>query len=76
LSEMSVSKVEESRSGHAADLKDRVAIVTGAGSGFDYPETAPINLAASDCPPPMSEPLELASIPSVEKIVDAVKAIV
>jgi len=31
---MSGSKVEESRSGHAADLKDRVAIVTGAGSGL------------------------------------------
>ncbi len=31
---MSNSKVEESRSGHAADLKDRVAIVTGAGSGL------------------------------------------
>jgi sorbitol-6-phosphate 2-dehydrogenase len=31
---MSSSKEEESRSGHAADLKDRVAIVTGAGSGL------------------------------------------
>jgi len=44
--------------------------------GFDYLETAPVNLAAADCPPPMSEPLETASIPSVEKIVEAVKAIV
>jgi 2-oxoisovalerate dehydrogenase E1 component len=35
--------------------------------GFDYLDTAP---------PPMSEPLENASIPSVEKIVEAVKAIV
>ena len=31
---MSSSKVEESRSGHASDLKDRVAVVTGAGSGL------------------------------------------
>jgi len=44
--------------------------------GFDYLETAPVNLAAADCPPPMSEPLEVASIPSVDRIVEAVKAIV
>ncbi|MFC1738843.1 pyruvate dehydrogenase complex E1 component subunit beta [Planctomycetota bacterium] len=44
--------------------------------GFDYLDAAPINLAAADVPPPMSEPLENASIPSVEKIVEAVKAIV
>jgi pyruvate/2-oxoglutarate/acetoin dehydrogenase E1 component len=44
--------------------------------GFDYLDSAPINLAAADVPPPMSEPLENASIPSVEKIVEAVKAIV
>ncbi len=44
--------------------------------GFDYLDAAPVNLAAADVPPPMSEPLELASIPSVDKIVDAVKAIV
>jgi len=31
---MSSSKQEESRSGHVADLKDRVAVVTGAGSGL------------------------------------------
>jgi len=31
---MGSSKVEESRSGHASDLKDRVAVVTGAGSGL------------------------------------------
>ena len=43
--------------------------------GFDYLDAAPVNLAA-DIPPPMSEPLEPASIPSVEKIVEAVKAIV
>ena len=42
--------------------------------GFDYLDAAPVNLAAADCPPPMSEPLELASIPSVDKIVDAVNA--
>lgn len=46
----------------------------GDGSrGFDYLDCGPINLAAMDVPPPMSEPLELASIPSVEKIVTAVK---
>jgi pyruvate/2-oxoglutarate/acetoin dehydrogenase E1 component/TPP-dependent pyruvate/acetoin dehydrogenase alpha subunit len=47
-----------------------------ASKGFDYLDSAPINLAAADCPPPMSEPLENASIPSIEKIVEAVKAIV
>jgi len=44
--------------------------------GFDYLDAPPVNLAAKDVPPPMSEPLELASIPSVDGIVDAVKAIV
>ena len=44
--------------------------------GFDYLDAAPINLAALDVPPPMSEPLELASIPSVESIVKAVKSLV
>ncbi len=44
--------------------------------GFDYFEAPPVNLAAVDAPPPMSEPLELASIPSVEKIVETVKQIV
>ncbi len=49
----------------------------GDGShGFDYLDASPVNLAAADVPPPMSEPLENASIPSVEKIVEAVKAIV
>jgi len=46
------------------------------GDGFDYLDAAPVNLAAADVPPPMSEPLETASIPSVEKIVEVVKAIV
>ncbi len=41
--------------------------------GFDYLDAAPVNLAAADCPPPMSEPLELASIPSVDRIVKAVR---
>jgi 2-oxoisovalerate dehydrogenase E1 component len=41
--------------------------------GFDYLDAAPVNLAAADVPPPMSEPLEDASIPSVERIVKAVK---
>jgi len=49
----------------------------GDGSrGFDYLDTAPVNLAAADCPPPMSEPLETASIPSVEEIVKAVQVVV
>ncbi|MDO8303754.1 MAG: pyruvate dehydrogenase complex E1 component subunit beta, partial [Sedimentisphaerales bacterium] len=42
--------------------------------GFDYLDTAPINLGAADVPPPMSETLELASIPSPATIVAAVKA--
>jgi pyruvate/2-oxoglutarate/acetoin dehydrogenase E1 component/TPP-dependent pyruvate/acetoin dehydrogenase alpha subunit len=41
--------------------------------GFDYLDARPINLAARDVPPPMSEPLEEASIPGVQQIVDAVK---
>lgn len=44
--------------------------------GFDYLDAAPVNLAAADCPPPMSEPLEKASIPGIDRIIDAVKAIV
>jgi len=44
--------------------------------GFDYLDAAPVNLAAADCPPPMSEPLENASIPGVERIIEAVKAVV
>jgi pyruvate dehydrogenase E1 component beta subunit len=44
--------------------------------GFDYLDSAPVNLAAADVPPPMSEPLEIASIPGVDKIVEAVKAMV
>ncbi len=41
--------------------------------GFDYLDGRPVSLAAMDVPPPMSEPLENASIPSVEQIVAAVK---
>jgi 2-oxoisovalerate dehydrogenase E1 component len=41
--------------------------------GFDYLDGRPINLAARDVPPPMSEPLEEASIPSVPQIMEAVK---
>jgi pyruvate/2-oxoglutarate/acetoin dehydrogenase E1 component/TPP-dependent pyruvate/acetoin dehydrogenase alpha subunit len=41
--------------------------------GFDYLDARPINLAAKDVPPPMSEPLEEASIPGVPQIVEAVK---
>jgi len=43
--------------------------------GFDYLDAAPVNMAALDVPPPMSEPLENASIPSVERIVEAVRKI-
>ncbi|MHC4124446.1 MAG: alpha-ketoacid dehydrogenase subunit alpha/beta [Planctomycetota bacterium] len=42
--------------------------------GFDYLDEKPLSLAALDVPPPMSEPLELASIPSVDSIVNAVKS--
>jgi pyruvate/2-oxoglutarate/acetoin dehydrogenase E1 component len=49
----------------------------GDGShGFDYLDAAPVNLAAADVPPPMSEPLETASIPSIEKIIESVKKVV
>ncbi|MBN2129427.1 MAG: alpha-ketoacid dehydrogenase subunit beta, partial [Sedimentisphaerales bacterium] len=41
--------------------------------GFDYLDGRPVNLAAADAPPPMSEPLEDASIPSVEQIAEAVR---
>jgi len=44
--------------------------------GFDYLDAAPVNLAAADVPPPMSEPLEMASIPSVESIAEAVRKLV
>jgi len=44
--------------------------------GFDYLDAAPVNMAAADVPPPMSEPLENASIPSVERIVETVKRII
>ncbi len=44
--------------------------------GFDYLDAAPVNLAAVDAPPPMSEPLENASIPSIEQIVEAVKKVI
>ncbi|MBN1126271.1 MAG: dehydrogenase E1 component subunit alpha/beta [Sedimentisphaerales bacterium] len=43
-------------------------------TGFDYLDAPPVNLAAADVPPPMSEPLENASIPTPDKIVAAVKA--
>jgi len=41
--------------------------------GFDYLDSRPINLAAKDVPPPMSEPLEEASIPGIAEIVAAVR---
>lgn len=45
-------------------------------TGFDYLDAAPVNLAAADVPPPMSEPLENASIPTPDKIVAAVQKLV
>lgn len=45
-------------------------------TGFDYLDAAPVNMGAVDAPPPMSEPLELASIPTPDKIVAAVKNLV
>ena len=42
-------------------------------TGFDYLDAQPVNLGAEDVPPPMAEVLELASIPTPEKIVAAVK---
>lgn len=43
-------------------------------TGFDYLDAAPVNMAAADVPPPMSEPLENASIPTPDKIVATIKA--
>lgn len=45
-------------------------------TGFDYLDAAPVNMAAADVPPPMSEPLENASIPTVDKIVETVRAMI
>jgi pyruvate/2-oxoglutarate/acetoin dehydrogenase E1 component len=42
-------------------------------TGFDYLDAQPVNLGAEDVPPPMAEVLEMASIPTPEKIVAAVK---
>jgi pyruvate/2-oxoglutarate/acetoin dehydrogenase E1 component len=43
--------------------------------GFDCLDARPVNLAALDVPPPMSEPLEEASIPSAERVVEAVRSL-
>ncbi|RKY06817.1 MAG: hypothetical protein DRP66_08040, partial [Planctomycetota bacterium] len=45
-------------------------------TGFDYLDAPPLNMAAADVPPPMSEPLENASIPTTDKIVDCILYIV
>ena len=45
-------------------------------TGFDYLDAAPVNMAAAGVPPPRSEPLENASIPTVDKIVATVRAMV
>ena len=42
-------------------------------TGFDYLDAPPVNLAAADVPPPMSEPLENASIPTADKIVARIR---
>lgn len=44
-------------------------------TGFDYLDAAPVMMAAADVPPPMSEPLENASIPTPDKIVAAARAL-
>ncbi|OHB58836.1 MAG: hypothetical protein A2Y07_03420 [Planctomycetes bacterium GWF2_50_10] len=44
-------------------------------SGFDYLDAQPISMAGEDVPPPMAEVLEMASIPTPDKIVAQVKAI-
>jgi 2-oxoisovalerate dehydrogenase E1 component len=43
--------------------------------GFDYLDAPPVNLGGADVPPPMSEPLELASIPDVSRIAEAAKSL-
>ena len=45
-------------------------------TGFDYLDAQPVMLSGKDCPIPMSEPLEDACVPTVEDIIEAVKAIV
>ena len=45
-------------------------------TGFDYFDCQPVMLSGKDCPIPMSAPLEDACVPTVEDIVEAVKAIV
>ncbi|MGI6271670.1 MAG: alpha-ketoacid dehydrogenase subunit alpha/beta [Anaerohalosphaeraceae bacterium] len=45
-------------------------------TGFDYLDAPPVNMAAADVPPPMSEPLENASIPTPDKIVARVRQMV
>jgi 2-oxoisovalerate dehydrogenase E1 component len=42
-------------------------------TGFDYLDAPPVNMAAADVPPPMSEPLENASIPTADKIVARIR---
>lgn len=44
-------------------------------TGFNTLAAAPVNMAAKDVPPPMSEPLENASVPSVDEVINAVKNI-
>ncbi|MBP5717477.1 MAG: dehydrogenase [Abditibacteriota bacterium] len=42
-------------------------------TGFDYLDCQPAAISAKDCPTPMSEPLEAASVPTVADIVAAAK---
>ena len=44
-------------------------------SAFDYLDAPMIRVAAADVPVPMSQPLELASVPSVESIMAAVRQV-
>ncbi|MBE0535698.1 MAG: dehydrogenase [Phycisphaerae bacterium] len=45
-------------------------------TGFDYLDAPPVNMAAADVPPPMSEPLENASIPMTDTIVARIRQMV
>lgn len=42
-------------------------------TGFKALKAAPVNMAAKDVPPPMSEPLENASVPTVDDVINSIK---
>jgi 2-oxoisovalerate dehydrogenase E1 component len=45
-------------------------------TGFKTLAAAPVNMAAKDVPPPMSEPLENASVPTIDDVINAVKTMI